>query len=173
MDPFVGQIQAFGFNFAPNGWARCDGQLLPINQNSALFSLLGTTYGGDGSTTFGLPDLRGRVMVSNGQGPGLSNYAWGQKQGVETVSLLTQNLPSHTHTLWATSDAGNTNTPAANKVLANTGVFDNEYGDAANLVTMDSTSIGNTGNNIPFDIRQPYLAVTICIALIGVYPSRS
>lgn len=172
MDPFVGQIQAFGFNFAPQGWAICDGQLIAISQNSALFSLLGTTFGGDGQTTFALPDFRGRTMVGVGNGPGLSNYVWGQKLGTENVTLLTQNLPSHSHTLQASSSPGTTNDPAG-KVLANTGTFDNEYADSGNLVAMDSSSVGNTGSNQPFSIVQPYTAVYICIAIFGVYPSRS
>lgn len=172
MDPFIGQIQTFGFNFAPNGWARCEGQLLAISSYSALFSLLGTTYGGNGFSTFALPDLRGRVMISPGSGPGLSSYVWGQKSGAENVTLTTLNLPSHNHSLNASSSNGTVNTPAG-KVLANTGFFDNEYGDSASLVAMDNTSIGNTGSNQSFDIRQPYLAVYTCIALVGLFPSRS
>ncbi len=175
MEPFLGQIQAFGFNFPPRGWAECNGQLLPISNYSALFSLLGTMYGGDGRTTFALPDLRGRVMINDGAGPGLSSYAIGSRSGQEEVTLNVTNLPAHSHSLMASGDpAGTVKTPAGN-VLADAGFFDNDFhtNTTSNLVAMSSASIGNTGANIPVYNMQPYLTVNICIALEGVFPSRS
>src|SRR5262247_1539362 len=122
-EPFLGQIQPFGFNFAPTGWATCDGQILSIAQNTALFSLLGTTFGGNGQTTFGLPDLRGRVPIGQGQGPGLANYTLGQTGGQETVTLITSQMPQHTHSLVGVTEAGDTNVPTG-AFLANTGALD-------------------------------------------------
>lgn len=173
MEPIIGQIQAFGFNFAPRGWAKCDGQLLAISQYTALFSLLGTIYGGDGRTTFGLPDLRGRVMMNYGNGPGLSSYIIGQKSGFENVYISVQNLPAHSHQLFAQGDNGNTASPQG-AYIANAGTFDNDFlATNGNTISMNSGSIGHTGGNSPISIIQPSLAVTICIALEGIFPSRS
>lgn len=171
MEPFIGQIQLFGFNFAPRGWAFCEGQLLAISQYTALFSLLGTTYGGDGRTTFGLPDLRGRVPIGPGTGPGLSTYRWGQKGGQERVTLNINEIPSHTHTMMATTVAGSSSNPSG-MLLAETGALDKEYGTGA-LTAMNNQAIGQMGGNQPHNILQPYLAVYYCIALVGVFPSRS
>lgn len=179
MNPVIGRIQPFGFNFAPRGWAFCDGQLLPISQNSALFSLLGTIYGGDGRTTFALPDLRGRVAIQQGHGPGLSDYRIGQKGGRETVTLNITNLPNHNHSAVGTpkynAGAPEQDDPAG-AVPASSAAFGDLYATTAptnGLAGSVSVSMGNTGGNQSFDIRKPYLAVNWCIALYGVYPSRS
>ena len=172
MEPFLGMIAIFGFNFNPDGWAFCSGQLLNIAQNQALFSLLGTTYGGKGVTTFALPDLRSRVPVGMGQGPGLSNYALGMTTGVETSVLLNNNLPSHTHTITATTEPGDTTAPEG-AFLAYSGIIDKEYKLApATKVVMNTTMAGQTGNNVPFSIMQPFLAMNYCIALEGIFPPR-
>ena len=168
MEPFIGQIQLFGFNFAPRGWAKCEGQLLSISQNSALFSLLGTMYGGDGRTTFGLPDLRGRYAMNAGQGPGLTSRQQGQKGGSETNTLVVPNLPSHAHNLLA-KEEGNTDDPT-NNYLAGDGT--NAFGTSTD-VSMRNPSTGNTGNNQPVNNMPPYLVLNYCIALQGVFPSRS
>ena len=170
MDPFIGEIIMFGGNFAPRGWALCEGQLLPISQNQALFSILGTTYGGDGRTTFALPDLRGRVAMHPGNGPGLSSYRLGHKGGSESVILTSMNLPSHNHPIQASSKAANANEAAGN-VMANAVGIPGLYNSKAPDANMKPT--GNTGGNQPFDIRQPYQCVNYIIALQGVYPSRN
>lgn len=181
MNPILGQIQLFGFNFAPRGWAKCEGQLLAISQNTALFSLLGTTYGGDGRTTFGLPDLRGRVAVGMGHGPGLSNYTWGEKSGGEANHLTAQQLPSHTHGL----SQGKANIPvstedadqdeANGKFLANGSFYHNSPGGTYGNGPIPIS--GNTdplGGNQSIPNVQPSLGSNYCIALDGlVYPSRS
>jgi len=172
MDPFIGEIKLFAGNFAPRAWAFCDGQLLPISQNSALFSILGTTYGGDGRTTFALPDLRGRVPLGPRQGAGLSSYREGQQGGQEHVTLTTSEIPSHSHSLKADVNPGTTNVPT-NHVLANTAAFDNEYSTATPNTNMNSAAIGNTGGNQSHENRQPFLALNYIIALQGVFPSRS
>ncbi|MAP80541.1 MAG: phage tail protein [Aequorivita sp.] len=170
MEPFLGQIQAFGFNFAPRGWAKCEGQLLAISQNTALFSLLGTTYGGDGRTTFGLPDLRGRVIISPGQGPGLDNISWGQKSGAHSVSLNTTNLPAHSHSVQLNAaEEGNLDNPDGNYIAGN-GML--SFSNAQNA-TMAASTTANTGGNIPVNIRNPYVGIYYCIALVGIYPSRN
>lgn len=174
MTPFIGQIMLFAGNFAPRGWAMCDGQLLPIAQYSALFSILGTTYGGDGRTTFALPDLRGRVAIQQGRGPGLSAYQIGEKGGQETVTLTASQIPSHSHSLRASSSQG-TFPPPANNSLA-------QFGDTASggpyvnedpNVTMHSGSIGNAGGNMSHPNMQPFLTLTYVIALEGIFPSRN
>jgi microcystin-dependent protein len=178
-EPFIGQIQPFGFNFAPRGWALCDGQILPISQNTALFSLLGTTYGGNGQTNFALPDLRGRMMVHQGSGPGLPPVVMGEVAGSPQQTLLISNMPAHNHLLNATTAAADGSTPA-NTFLANANGADNQgnpvtvqvYGPAANT-TMNPMSIGISGSSIPFSIMPPYLVISICIALNGIFPSRN
>jgi microcystin-dependent protein len=167
MDPILGQIIIFAGNFAPRGWALCDGQLLPISQNTALFSLLGTTYGGDGRTTFALPDLRGRVPIHAGQGPGLSNYALGARGGSESTTLTTNNLPAHSHPLLATSTGQADDSPAGN-VLAQADI----YAAGPTNVTL-GTSVGPVGENQPLPNLQPYTCINAIIALEGVYPSRN
>ena len=171
-EPFLAMIMLFAGNFNPRGWLLCNGQILSIAQNTALFSLLGTTYGGNGQTTFALPDLRGRVPINSGQGPGLSNYVLGQAGGSESTTLLVSNLPAHTHQLRATSDAGSVSAPA-DVYLANTGALDKDYGPAGSLVSMNPGTIGPTGGSQPFDNLPPYLAMTYCIAVEGIYPSRN
>jgi microcystin-dependent protein len=171
VDPLLGQISMFAGNFAPRGWALCDGQLLLIDQNQRLFSILGTTYGGDGRTTFALPDLRGRAPIHEGQGPGLSDKRLGQRGGAEQVILQVSNLPSHTHSLNASTATGTSNVPTGN-VHADTSVFDKEYATTANTA-MSGTAIGNTGGNIPVSIVQPYLTINYIIALQGTFPSRN
>ena len=172
-DPFIGQIMPVGFGFAARGWATCDGQIMAISQNQALFSLLGTTFGGDGRSTFALPDLRGRVAVHVGNGPGLSNYSWGQKGGSETVTLNTNQMPSHNHTVNCTSTAGNVSSPVGaipgSEIAQGADVW--QSGSANN--TMRSDMIGNTGGGQPHNNLQPYLAIFWLIALTGVFPSRN
>jgi microcystin-dependent protein len=187
MDPFIGQIIAVGFNFAPVGWAQCNGQLLSIQQNSALFALLGTTYGGDGRSTFGLPDLRGRTLVGVGQGPGLSNYDWGQRSGAENVTLNVNQIPAHTHaaTVAVTVNAGVGGTfgsAAGGKALASeqprVPAPPAIYTDAANGATLRpdaataTATVAPTGGTQPHSILQPSLAVYYIIATQGIFPSR-
>lgn len=172
VETFLGEIRMFAGNFAPTGWAFCQGQLLPIAQNTALFSLLGTTYGGDGRTTFALPDLRGRVPVGFGQGPGLSYKDLGQQFGTETVTLTTAQMPAHSHTVNAVNSEGNQNLPT-NSLPANTKALDKEYSDAASNTTMKSGMIGITGSSQPVNISQPSLGVNFIIALQGIFPSRN
>ena len=171
VETFLGEIRMFAGNFAPYGWAFCQGQLLPIAQNQALFSLLGTTYGGDGRTTFALPDLRGRVPVGFGQGPGLSNREIGEKFGSELVTLNINQMPSHNHTVNAVTTEGNQNLPT-NSLPANTKALDKEYSDANANTTMKATMVNPTGGNQPFGVTQPSLGVNFIIALQGIYPSR-
>lgn len=170
--PFIGQIQYFGFNFAPRGWALCEGQLLSIASYTALFSLLGTTFGGDGRTTFGLPDLRGRAPIGPGSGPGLGTVNWGQKAGTEQVTLSTLQLPAHTHAYQKanrTNEAGDSTDPTTG-ALAASGRFDNDYltGDTESFVQTTSS-----GASQPVNIRNPFLGVYASIALVGLYPSRN
>lgn len=170
-EPYVGQIMIFAGNFAPRGWAICDGSLLSVNQYNALYAILGTMYGGDGRSTFGLPDLRGRVPVGVGTGQGLTTVVNGQMAGTETVTLTTANLPAHSHTLNGSTAAGNSNVPTSN-FHADTSVLDKDYTSTANLVQMNPLSIGTTGSSSPVQIRQPYTGLIYCIAIEGVYPTR-
>ena len=177
---FIGQIILVGFNFAPRNWAICNGQLLPIAQNTALFSILGTSYGGNGTTTFGLPDLRGRVPVGQGQGPGLSNYSLGEPSGQETITLTTAQIPAHNHTLSASSGIGDSTLPE-NNLVANpnllidrgTSVQGNSFAPVGNEVQMNAASISNQGINQAHENRQPYLGLNYVICLEGFFPSRS
>ena len=169
-EPIIGEIRMFAGNFAPTGWAFCQGQLLPIAQNQALFSLLGTTYGGNGTTTFALPDLRGRVPVGFGQGPGLSNRVIGEQFGSELVTLNINQMPSHNHTVNAVTSEGNQNLPT-NSLPANTKTLDKEYSDANANTTMKATMVNPTGGNQPFGVTQPSLGVNFIIALQGIFPS--
>ncbi len=171
MEPFLAQIIMFGGNFAPRGWAFCDGQILPISQNQALFSLLGTTYGGDGRTTFALPDLRGRFPMHPGNGPGLSTRRLGEKSGSETRTLVVQNLPAHSHNLRCNNGTADSDTPVNGFPAVDEGATES-YHTSAND-TMGSPGTANTGNNTPFNIVNPYLGVNFIIALQGIYPSRS
>ena len=171
-DPFVAEIRIFGGNFAPIGWAFCDGQLLPISQNTALFSLLGTTYGGDGRTTFGLPDLRGRSPLHQGQGPGLTSRQLGESAGVETVTLTQSQIPMHTHALAGDAAAAATSlSPGAH--LLGKPASAKIYGPATSMVPMSTAAIGPAGQNQAHDNRQPYLVLSFIIALQGIFPPRS
>jgi len=170
MDPFIGQIQAFGFNFAPQGWARCEGQILAIAQYQALFALIGTTYGGDGRTTFALPDLRGRSIVGPGNGPGLSPISWGQRSGAENLTLTVNNMPSHNHGVTVSVNTGNGEEANSTGILSSHAGAFNEESSGAVLGGVNST---NTGGNQSANIRNPYLGIYYCIALVGIFPSRS
>ena len=173
--PFLAQITLFAGNFAPRGWAFCQGQILPIAQNTALFSLLGTTYGGNGQTTFALPDLRGRVPIQPGQGPGLSPYSLGELGGVENVTLLQTQMPAHNHTTQVTSNASSA---AATDTLPNGNFLasDNQYTNTSNAVmnaTAVTVTVGIAGGSQPHENRQPYLAINFIIAMEGIFPSRN
>jgi microcystin-dependent protein len=174
MDNFLGQISLFAFNYAPKGWAQCNGQLLPIAQNQALFAILGTTYGGDGRTTFQLPDLRGRRAINWGQGPGLSNYVLGQIGGQETVTLNTTQMPMHMHFAFGTAAAGNQDSPQNNTWAKDNNGTMNNYApfNGANVALMSNNALGTAGGNQPHENRPPYLAANYCIALTGIFPSR-
>ncbi|WP_394759385.1 phage tail protein [Flavobacterium sp.] len=171
IEPFVGQIAMVGFNFAPRGWAKCEGQLMSIASNSALFSLLGTTYGGDGVTTFALPDYRGRVPMGDGNGPGLTPRFLGEKAGTENHTLLPSEMPMHNHIVNANSAEGNQNSPSGN-FPADTKLLDKEYSSTSNGATMNPQMVGMAGGNLPHNNIQPYSTITFIIALQGVYPSR-
>jgi microcystin-dependent protein len=173
VEPFIGQIQMVGFGFAPQGWATCDGQLLSISQNTALFSLLGTTYGGDGVTTFALPDLRGRAPIHQGQGPGLTSRSLGEQDGAETVTLISNQIPAHPHTVNAVSGAGNAAAPAAANVWAASSARDNQYSNAPPNTTLSPAAIGGGGAGQPHENMPPTLCVNFIIALEGIFPSRS
>jgi microcystin-dependent protein len=170
-EPFVGEIRMFGFNFAPQGWAQCNGQLLPIAENTALFSLLGTTYGGDGQATFSLPDMRSRGPVCQGQGEGLSSYAEGQAGGAETVTLAATQMPRHTHPVQASSRAADSGQPAGRALARSAGHTYTAEPDTSTVMNADM--LGDTGGRQPHDNIQPYLAVNFCVALVGIFPSRS
>lgn len=170
-EPFLGQIAFVPYNRAPNGWADCNGQLLPIAQNTALFALIGTTYGGNGTTNFALPDMRGRVLVSQGQGPTISqNYLIGEMGGSESVTLTQQQMPAHSHTINAVTAEGNQNTPTGN-LPADTKLLDKEYSDANANTTMKATMVNPTGGTQPHENRQPYVTMRCIIALQGIFPS--
>lgn len=174
-DQFVAEIRIFPFNFAPKGWAMCDGQLLPISQNTALFSLLGTMYGGDGKSTFALPDLQGMSPLHAGQGPGLSLYDIGQTGGSQTVTLLISEMPSHTHTVAGKTGAGNTADPS-NMVWANPAgrpVPNSFVNGNSGLVAMSPSALSVAGGSQPHNNMMPYLGLNFCIALQGIYPPRT
>jgi len=169
--PFVGQLMLVGFNFAPVGWVQCAGQLLPISQYTAVFSLLGTFYGGNGTNNFGLPNLQGLIPVGMGQGPGLSNYSIGQQGGSQTVSLLTSEMPQHTHTFQADGAPGSENAPA-NGALArlNGGTV---YGPGNSSLGQQMKAPSVTGGSLPHNNMMPYLTLNWIIALQGVFPARN
>jgi microcystin-dependent protein len=176
--PFVAEITIYPFNFAPKGWAFCRGQLLPLSQNTALFSLLGTTYGGDGKSTFALPNFMNNVGIGAGQGPGLSDYFLGQESGTSSVSLLQTEMPSHAHPFNANTSQGTTLT-ATNAMLSGaftgskTVNYVGNYMTTANPTTnMSPNAIGLMGGNQPHENQQPYLGLSYCIALQGVFPAR-
>ena len=169
-DPFVAEIRIFPFNFAPKGWAFCNGQLLPLSQNTALFSLLGTTYGGNGKSNFALPDLQGRAPMHPGQGPGLSLHDLGETGGSETVTLLESEIPAHAHTLNASLLPADSPNPTGAFTAAP--ASDNIYGVANNLVSMAPEALAPAGGDQPHNNMQPYLTFYFCIALQGVFPPR-
>jgi microcystin-dependent protein len=171
-DPFVAEIRIFPFNFAPTGWAFCNGQILPISQNTALFSLLGTVYGGDGKSTFALPDLEGSAAMHPGQGQGLSLRDLGQIGGSETVTLLQSEIPFHTHNLMASPDPGDNTFPANTVALAGS-IGGNVYANGSPpLTNMAFQSLSPAGGSLPHNNMQPYLTLNFCIALQGVFPQR-
>jgi microcystin-dependent protein len=173
-EPFIAEIRIFAGNFAPRGWAFCNGQLLPISQNTALFSLIGTTYGGDGRTTTALPNLEGRAPMHPGRGPGLTVRSLGQRGGVETVTLSEAQMPNHNHTARVFSDPGGFSNPL-NRFLARTQGANTTYqtNTTANLVDLNSQALPNVGGSQDHNNMQPYLTMNFIIALVGLYPSRS
>lgn len=172
-EPFLGEIRNFGFNFAPQGWAFCAGQLLPISQNTALFALIGTFYGGNGTTNFALPNMQGCIPTGQGSGAGLSSYEIGEASGAATVSLIAANLPAHTHTLPASATAGRVSTPAASSVLGATGRGVAAAYAASGSSTMAVPSVGPAGSGSPHNNMMPFLVTNYCIALQGIFPSRN
>jgi microcystin-dependent protein len=172
-EPFISEIRMFGGNFAPIGWALCNGQVMPISQNTALFSLLGTTYGGDGRSTFALPNLQGAAPLQAGQGPGLSPRTLGEIGGEQVVPLTVAELPAHTHSLQASSSVGSQITPTGNS-LAQAGALRGEkvYGTASNG-QLSPHALSATGQGLPHNNMPPYLGVTFIIALQGIFPARS
>jgi microcystin-dependent protein len=170
-DPFVAEIRIFPFNFAPKGWAWCDGQLMPLSQNTALFSLLGTTYGGNGKSNFALPDLQGRAPMHPGQGPGLSLHDLGETGGSETTSLLESELPAHSHVLAASEGDGGERAPVGQ--LFATGIGISMYQTPGALTQLSPNAITPTGGDQPHNNLQPYLTFYFCIALQGVFPPRT
>ena len=172
-DQFVAEIRIFPFHFAPTGWALADGQLMPISQNTALFSLLGTIYGGDGKSTFALPDMQGNAPMQPGQGQGLSLRDLGEMSGVETITLLQSEMPFHTHAVANMSDPGTLQIPAPDRILARSANA-NAYqtNTSANLQAMSQSALAQSGGGLPHSNMQPYLTLNFCIALQGIYPQR-
>jgi microcystin-dependent protein len=174
-DQFLGEIRIFAGNFAPTGWALCNGQLLPINQNTALFSLLGTTYGGDGKSNFALPNLQGSAPMQPGQGPGLSIHNLGESGGSPTIALIQSQMPAHSHTAGCDSGAGSQPSPA-NGVFAASGAGRTPppyYSNATPTAQMSPNALSITGGNLPHNNMSPFLGLTFIIALQGIYPARS
>lgn len=172
-DQFVAEIRIFGCNFAPLQWGLCNGQILPISQNTALFSLIGTFYGGNGTSNFALPNLQGNVPLQQGQGPGLSLYDLGETGGEQAVTLLTTEIPSHTHMLKVDTAAKKESATLSNGTPAGLSSGASLYSTAASNVSMNANTLSSFGGSQPHDNMQPYLALNFCIALSGVYPSRS
>jgi microcystin-dependent protein len=170
--PFVAEIRIFPFNFAPRGWAFCDGQLMAISQNTALFSLLGTYYGGDGKSNFALPNLQGRAPMHWGQGPGLSLHDLGEMDGSDTVTLLESEMPAHAHPWSASNQDGTVQGPAGQFTAAGVGGI-SLYSTAVSVTALNSNTIAPAGGSQPHNNLQPYLTLNFCIALQGVYPPRS
>ncbi len=170
--PFVAEIRIFACNFAPTGWAQCNGQLLPLSQNTALFSLLGTFYGGDGKSTFALPDLQGSVAIHQGQGAGLSDYSLGQQGGSENVTLLVSEIPLHNHGMQGISDPANAQIPDPAKGLARSAGGNAYSTTATGLQIMNQQILSITGSSLPHNNMMPYQVLNYCIALQGVFPAR-
>jgi len=171
-DPFVAEIRMFGFNFAPTGWAQCNGQLLPISQNTALFSLLGTFYGGDGKSTFALPNLQGSVPVHQGQGQGLSERFLGEQSGAQFVTLLTSEIPVHTHSWSANAAPATLNVPGNDRTLARASGGTAYKAGVNPNVQLAPEALSPAGGSLPHNNMMPYLTVNFCIALQGVFPAR-
>lgn len=170
-EPFIAEIRIWACNFAPRGWALCNGQLLPIAQNTALFAVVGTTYGGDGRTTLGLPNLQGRAPMHPGRGPGLTDRRLGERGGVEEVTLTEAQMPQHTHTLMGNSAAATTGNPSGAQ-LADTDPHRN-YGPSRDNEQLASQAVANAGGSQAHNNMQPYLTLNFTIALVGLFPSRS
>lgn len=171
MDPFVAEIRIFPFNFAPKGWAFCDGQIIPLSQNTALFSLLGTTYGGDGKSNFALPNLQGSAPMQHGQGPGLSLRDLGETGGSETVSLLESEIPAHNHQINTLSDSGLQSSPGG-AFVATANIYVNNP-PSNTLTSMAANALVPSGASLPHNNMQPYLTLNFCIALQGIFPPRT
>jgi microcystin-dependent protein len=175
MDPYVGQVAAFGFDFAPRGWAQCNGQLMQISQNTALFSLLGTQFGGDGRTTFALPDLRGRVAVHQGSSTSGSTYMMGEMDGIETVTLTENQMPQHSHVASFRANAEDANSGEANGKtlgLAAANIYNSNPPENGETLSANSITLAAAGSNQPHSNMQPYLAINYCISLQGIFPPR-
>jgi microcystin-dependent protein len=171
--PYVAEIRIFGFNFPPRGWAYCDGQILPLSQNIALFSLLGTTYGGDGKSNFALPNFQGLVPIHPGQGPGLSLHDLGETGGSETVTLLQSEMPSHQHTMRVHNlDQADTQVAASDTSIAQSANGSAFQTGTSGLVAMNANTIGLAGSSFPHNNMQPYLTLNFCIAMSGIFPPR-
>lgn len=166
--PYIGEIRMFAGNFNPAGWAFCEGQLLPISENEVLFNLIGTTYGGDGQSTFALPDLRGRLPLHQGSG-----FVISQKQGVETVTLTTSTVPAHSHTLLATGNAATSATPTGNVLATTAAATITPYGTDNPSGPLSSQALSTVGGNQPHDNMQPFLCVSFIISLFGIFPSQN
>jgi microcystin-dependent protein len=171
-NPFVAEIRIFGFNFQPKGWAFCDGQLLPISQNTALFSLLGTTYGGDGKSTFALPDMQGNVPMNAGQSTTGTQYFLGQESGTETVTLLQSEIPLHNHSMRAVTDPAELQIPTPTRAIARSANANAYKATTTNLVLMAQNMLTPAGSSLPHNNMMPYLTLNFCIALQGVFPQR-
>jgi microcystin-dependent protein len=169
--PFIGEIRMFGFNYAPAGWAFCDGQLMPISENDALFQLIGTTYGGDGQETFALPNLQSRIPLHQGTGPGGTTYQLGEMAGVEEVTLTVNQIPTHNHAVAGNSGAGNSASPTNNVWAANANTAAVQYvaGASANA-NMNNSTIGPSGGSQPHENMMPFLTISFCISLFGLFP---
>lgn len=172
-DPFVAEIRIFGFTFAPRGWAQCNGQILPISQNTALFSLLGTTYGGNGQSTFALPDMQTNAPMHPGQGPGLSLHDLGETGGSEFVTLLESEIPLHNHFVVATPSPAETFSAQANAIARGVGMNPYQTVSNANMTNMSFNALSPAGGSLPHNNMMPYLVLNFCIALQGVFPPRT
>lgn len=169
--PFIGEVVCGGWNFCPVGWGECNGQLLPISENDALFALIGTTYGGDGQTTFAVPNILGRTMVGQGQGPGLSNKVIGEVGGAESVTLTTNQLPSHTHAMVANTSTEKAASPTG-RIMGTTPAGASVFSSSAPNMTLSASAVSSVGGSQPHNNLQPYLAAKCCISLFGVFPSQ-
>jgi microcystin-dependent protein len=170
---YFGEIRPFGFNFAPTGWAQCNGQLMSIAQNQALFAILGTTYGGDGRSTFALPDLRGRMPVHCGTGAGLAPVVQGQQGGQESVTLSTANLPPHSHAVMASADSATTPAASGNVIAAKANLDIDVFSEASHLTPLTAGAVAASGGSQAHDNMQPSLGLNFCISLFGIFPSRN